>query len=278
MPRAQLDHRSIGPWLVASMLLATLVVGGCAATARLRGGAIPSPLRVGVAPDYPPLAYRHDGRIQGVEVDFAHKLAGDLGVEVVLVETTWDQLIPALREDRIDVIMSGMSITEQRQRLVRFTDPYLKVGQMALVRRSEYRRVREPGAMNAATVRVGYIEGTTGEQFVRAKLPQASPHGFDSADDGVAALRAGVIDVFIDDAPTIWRVAAGLESPERELRGLYTPLTEEYLAWAVRPQDERLRKRLNEALRRWKASGALDDVLDHWIRVRVETVPVKPAP
>jgi len=56
------------------------------------------------------------------------------------------------------------------------------------------------------------------------------------------------IDYFINDAPAVWRVAGGFLSPERELRGLYTPLTQEHLAWAVRQDDEALRERLNATL------------------------------
>ncbi len=86
------------------------------------------------------------------------------------------------------------------------------------------------------------------------------------------------IDYFINDAPAVWRVAGGFLSPERELRGLYTPLTQEHLAWAVRQDDEALRERLNATLRAWEEDGTLDDVLDDWIRVRVQARPLKQAP
>jgi polar amino acid transport system substrate-binding protein len=92
--------------------------------------------------------------------------------------------------------------------------------------------------------------------------------GFNSPDTGVAALRAGLITAFIHDAPTVWRVAG---SPtERELMGLYQPLTEEYLAWAVRKDDSRLHDALNAQLSVLRANGDLQRVLDRWITVRVK--------
>jgi ABC-type amino acid transport substrate-binding protein len=84
----------------------------------------------------------------------------------------------------------------------------------------------------------------------------------------VQALRDKRIDYFVHDAPTIWRIVGGLLSTETELTGLYRPLTEEYLAWAVRKDDAALADQLNTALAQWRAEGRLDVVLDSWIRVR----------
>lgn len=233
-----------------------------------------SELRVGIATIYPPLAFKKNGRIEGVEADFARQLGSALDVKVTLVELPWGELIPALLDKRIDVIMSGMSITEARSKLVTFTHPYLRVGQMALIRRSDYQRLRKTSAMNLPTSRVGFQTHTTGEQYVRRKLTQAQLKGFNSPEAGIAALRDGEIDFFVYDAPTIWRTTSGGKEPE--LMGRYTPLTEEYLAWAVRKDDESLRERLNAALLHWQQDGEAEHILDRWIPVRKITLEVKP--
>jgi ABC-type amino acid transport substrate-binding protein len=236
-----------------------------------------SVLRVGIATNYPPLAFKQDGAIKGVEADFAAKLGPALGDKVELVELPWDQLIPALRDKRIDVIMSGMSITKQRQQLVSFTQPYMTIGQMALIRKADSNRLRDRSRLDVHTLRVGFVTGTTGEAYVRKHLAGAQLKGFDTVDAGVAALRMHEIDIFIHDAPAIWRVTGGFNSPERELEGRYEPLTEEELAWAVRKDDVTLRKRLNAVLTKWKADGEIESVLDHWAPVRKRTVRLKPA-
>ncbi|HTO56355.1 MAG TPA: transporter substrate-binding domain-containing protein, partial [Pseudomonadales bacterium] len=79
------------------------------------------------------------------------------------------------------------------------------------------------------------------------------------------------------DAPTIWRISGGLENHDPDLRGLYRPLTEERLAWAVRKDDEALRERLNQTLLRWQEDGQAEAVLDRWIPVRRITIDTKPA-
>lgn len=235
----------------------------------------PAELRVGMAPVYQPLIFKENGDLAGVEVDFAHKLADALNVKVTLVELTWDELVPALLDRRIDVIMSGMSITEERSRWIRFTQSYLRVGQMALIRRSDYKRLHSPKAMDSPTSTVGFHTDTTSETYVRRNLKHAKLVGFDSPDAGVAALRAKKIDYFIHDAPTIWRISGGLDYHDPDLRGLYRPLTEEYLGWGVRKEDTELRDRLNDTLLHWQENGETESVLDRWIPVRKITVDIK---
>lgn len=245
--------------------------------ALLRGPSrLPDPIRAGIAPIYPPLAFTKDGRLQGVEVDLAAALAPALGRRIEFVELPWEGLIRALVDGRIDVIMSGMSVTPDRAARVRFTDPYLEVGQMAVVRRDDYLRLHETDAMNAPGMRIGFLRGTTSEDFARGTLSRATPVPFDSVDDALAGLRGGRIDYFVMDAPGIWRIMGGLTPANPDLKGLYTPLTREYLAWAVRPDAHVLRERLNRVLAAWKADGTLENILDRWITVRKRTIEVRP--
>jgi len=233
-------------------------------------------LRVGTSADYRPLIFKEDGKVVGIEADFAELLSKDLGVELNLVEVPWTDLVPALRESRIDVIMSGMSITDKRSELVSFTDPYAQIGQMALIRRQDVERLRDPAAMQAEGVRVGVHEKTTGEKFARSKLKRAKILAYPSIEDAIQALRKGKLDFVVHDAPTIWRVVGrpGYEDPE--LVGLYRPLTDEHLAWAVRKDDEVLRKRLSDALAKWRESGQLEQILDRWVTIRKVTVEISP--
>jgi polar amino acid transport system substrate-binding protein len=236
-----------------------------------------APLRVGIAPNYPPLAFKEDGKLAGIEVDFANRLGKALNRQVVLVETPWDDLSKALLEDQtIDVVMSGTSITEKRKERVDFTDPYMDIGQMVLIRQADYVQLRNAAALDKPAVRVGFASNTTSQQYAEKHLTHAKLQGFDDDDAGVAALRANTIDAFIADAPAVWRVSGGVLSKETQLRGLYTPLTKEKLAWAVRKGDDALRLQLNAVLAKWAKDGTLEDVIDDWITVRKTTIEVKP--
>lgn len=232
------------------------------------------PLRVGLSTDYKPLAFTEDGQVRGLEADFAHRLARDLRRPLELTALAWDDLIPALRGGRIDVIMSGMSVTRERGELVSFARPYLQVGQMLLVRAPEVDRFRDPAALNQPAMRIGAQRNTTGEFYARRELAKAQVRAYDSIDAGIGALRAKEIDAFVHDAPTIWRVRGREASSYQDLRGRYRPLTEEYLAWAVRKDDTALRAQLDAALDEWRDSGWLEEALDLWIPVRKLEIPV----
>jgi polar amino acid transport system substrate-binding protein len=174
--------------------------------------------------------------------------------------------------------MSGTSITEKRKQRVDFTDPYLDVGQMVLIRNADYPKLRDAKMLDEPNIRVGYISNTTSQTYARRHLSHAKLEGFVDTDAGVAALRKDQIDAFITDAPAVWRVTGGLLSKETELRGLYKPLTHEQLGWAVRKGDDSLRRQLNAVLAKWKKDGTLDDVLDDWITVKKTTIEVIPRP
>src|SRR5262249_24473257 len=154
----------------------------------------------------PPLAFKENNELKGVEVDLANKLGQTLGTKITFVELPWDHLIPAVNSGKIDVIMSGMSITPERNKQVNFTQPYLEVGQMAVIRKPDLDKLRNADALNQSTTKVGYLNKTTGERYARRALTKAQLLGFDTIDAGIVALKDGKIDVFISDAPTIWRI------------------------------------------------------------------------
>jgi ABC-type amino acid transport substrate-binding protein len=232
------------------------------------GTMLKSQFRIGISPDYMPLAYKDPTvGLVGVEVDFANQLGKDLGKTIVFVETPFPELIQALVEDRIDIIMSGMSITREREKLVSFTDSYATIGQMVLVRAKDRSAFPDVQSFSKFTSRIGFVQETTGEMAAKAFFPRATLAPQPTVDGGIAALRKGEIEVFIHDAPTIWRIAGNPN--EKELTGLYWPLTKEPLAWAVRKDDESFRFALNRELQQWKGSGSLKQTLSRWVTLRI---------
>lgn len=234
------------------------------------GDGIPSILRIGTAANYAPLAFMKDGEFQGVEADFAAEITRRMQVNNRIVVLPWEELISALKDKRIDVIMGGMSITEGRSQQVLFTDPYMEVGQMALIRTSELVQWNRPGALLQDGARIGVIGGTTGEDFVRSDMPHVALTDFKDTDSAVQALLDKKIDVFIHDAPTIWRLTATSTTMNPDLFGMYRPLTEEYLAWAVRIQDKALADALNRELANMSKDGSLKRITRRWIPVTVK--------
>lgn len=274
-------RRELAVFAVLSCLCLLMILGGCAAPERpptpaaaqtvQQTPAPPTlsqpPLRVGMTPNYPPVVFKEQGHITGLEADFAQGLGEELGRPIAMVELAWERLIPALQAGQIDVIMSGMSVTEARKRQVSFVHPYIRVGQMALIRKRDRTNLGAPSLLYRTRKRVGYEAGTTGETFVREHLPDAQAVPVSSADEGLNALRSGTIDVLIHDATTVWRVDS--DADNTTLIGVFTPLTEEYLAWAVRQTDTDLHRDLEAVLSRWQRTGRLQSLFRKWLSFQV---------
>jgi polar amino acid transport system substrate-binding protein len=225
-------------------------------------------LRVGTTPLYPPIAFKQHGSLAGLEVDCARGVAAELGRHVEVIELDWGALIPALEAGQIDVIMAGMSITAARAQRVRFVSPYLRIGQMAIFRKVDRFPLSSPTLLTWTRRRVGFVAGTTGAAYVQGHLLQAQHVPLGSADAGLQALRSGEIDVFVHDAVTAWRV--GDNAANETLTSSFSPLTEEYLAWAVRPTDDALHRDLEAVLERWRRSGRLQELFNTWLKFHLE--------
>ena len=225
-------------WLQTVFFISLFIFLGCATTGSEEPVAQPvvpqeNILQVGVTPTSPPTIFYENDRVVGLEVDFANALAESMGKKARFVVLGWKDLIPALIEKRIDIIMSGMSITEMRESRISFTSPYLNAGQMALVRMPDLQFFPTEDSIKKTQSRVGFIEGTTGGFLVAQDFPLTNwKIPFPSSSRAVQALSEERIDIFIDDAPVIWWKAATQE--KAGLARIPILLTEEQLAWGVR--------------------------------------------
>jgi len=220
-------------------------------------------LRVGINPEAPPMIFVREDKIGGLEADFARMLARDLGVSLNFVMMDFEQLIPALVEGKIDIVMSGMTATDVRAVRVSFAEPYMVTGQMPLVRARDLSRYPTAMALRNAQVRVGVEEGTTGDFLVSESFGYADRVGFNNimaAADALAAERLGMV---VADAPTIWWLAAQRQSAG--LTPVATIMTREEIAWAVAKDNPELLRRANAFLDRLQATGDSETLLSRWL-------------
>lgn len=248
---------------LAGLLILLLWGAGCSTiSAPDHDGSLGQPaLRVGIAPPLPPMVFEQRGEYQGVEPDLARALAEHLSRPLRFVALDWEELIPALMDQRIDIIMSGLSITPARQVRVNFTQPYLRMGQLALVRRADLAQLQL--GLLSDTYRVGAQKGTTGEQFVQQYLPRSTCTTFSDPREGAAALVKNRIDVFIHDAPVNWWLASTYESAG--LAVLNTYLTEEYLAWGVNKNNAQLLAEANQFIDQARTNGRMRAIVRNWL-------------
>jgi polar amino acid transport system substrate-binding protein len=238
------------------------MLAGCASAPPAPVAADPAVLRVGVCPNSPPMIFKEGERVTGVEADLAEALGRDLGRRVVFVEEKWEDLIDALDANQVDIIMSSMSITPARRYRVAFTEPYLETAQVALCRSTE----RYTYVLNLASQvkrGIGLKEGTTADLLVRQEFPTVKRKYYKDGDAGAAALLGRSIDLYISDAPMIWRLASLNET--KGLTVVPQILSREDLGWGVQRGNPQLLDAANGFLRKARASGELRRIYSRWM-------------
>jgi len=224
-----------------------------------------SALRVGTSADYPPLSFMQGDSVAGIEVDLGLKLGEALGQEVQFVPYAFNELIPALLRGEVDIVMSGMSVTRAREYQVGFSDSYLRNGLMAAVLSSDEGRYKTAQQVRDFNGIVGVMKNTTGEAFVKTSMKRAKLQPFDDFGKVPYYFSGRRIRMFIHDG---YAIASMVAQNETELAGVWEPLTDEDLAWALRKEDAALRQDVNALLSAWKSDGTLDEVLDRWLPFR----------
>ena len=223
-------------------------------------------LKVGTTPDYPPLIFKKDGVYSGIEAELAAMLSRELGLEIVFIDMPMSEIFSSLESGKVDMIMSGISVTRERKKQVRFLFPFMTINQMAVVRKEMENGFASAESIYDTSLKVGYGKGTTGELLVKENMKKAKGIAFNSPNSGLEALEKKEIDLFIYDSPYIWNLFN--EKKEKELSGLFWPLTEEDIAWAVSLKNEKLAETINDLVIKWKRNGTTTKIMNKWIRIK----------
>ena len=198
-----------------------------------------------------------------MEADFAKELAEYLNKSLRFIELEWDDQIPALLDNRIDIIMSGMSITALREVRIAFSLSYFESGQMALIRRTDAARYATGFFSFSNDATVGAIKDTTGAYFIETNFSNIEKKLYSSSRTVAKDLINKKIDMFIHDAPMVLYLASEYES--KGLTVIFALLTKEPLAWGIRKDDVELLESVNRFLRTIKEEGKLTKIIKYWI-------------
>ena len=159
-------------------------------------------LRVGCECTYFPFNYRgDDGELTGYDIDVAKGIAERIGADIKFVCQKWDGMIPALLANKFDLIAASMSITEKRLKKMSFSIPYrISVGRL-VGRKSANLNLFDsndnPIAANFKGVKVGLERSSTYEEWITAKVPNATLLYYDSNEALFLDLQNGRTDVII---------------------------------------------------------------------------------
>ncbi len=218
-------------------------------------------LRVGLDPTYPPFEAADDGGLRGLDVDLAHAIAADLGLEVEFVYFGYDGLYDALATEQVDVLISALVIVPGQMRDFAYSEPYFNAGEILIVPTDEM-EIMEMGDLDGRILSVelgalGHVEANTWGQ----RLPNLTIQTHNSAAAAVTAVAQSQADAALVDAIS-GRLALA-EHPT--LKRIPQPVTVEPFALAVRIDDERLLENLNASLEHLNETGKLNTIIAQWL-------------
>jgi len=222
-------------------------------------------LRVGMDPTYMPFEMTNKrGEIIGFEVDILKAMAKSMGVKLELVSTAYDGIIPALMTNKFDMIGSGMTLTQERNLKLNFSEPFIVVGQTLLIRKELADKVKSYKDLNTAEYRLTSKLGTTGEMVAKKLIGKAQYHGYDNEQEGVMDVVNGKADAFVYDAP--YNVVAVEKVGNGKLVYLEEPFTYEPLAFGLKKGDYDSINFINNFLHQIKHDGTYDRIHDKWFK------------
>jgi polar amino acid transport system substrate-binding protein len=221
----------------------------------------------GTASGFPPFEVTEGGELKGFDIDLLEAVVEETDYELEEWEdfNKFESLIPGLQNDRIDVIAAAMTINDDRDQAIDFTDPYYDANQAILVRDDgEF----SPGSLDDLSGhKVGAQKGTTGENVVKEqlieadKLKQSNYKAYDNYTLAVTDLENGNVDAVVLDTP----VADSFQG-ERDVTTAFTYETGEKYGFGVREDDDDLREALNEGLATVMEDGTYEDLTKKWFQ------------
>jgi len=256
------------------ILLLVLILVCASACATLNGGTGPSSnldriaesgvLRVGTAANMPPLnMLDKSGVPMGLDVDLANTIAGAMGVELSLVIKPFAQLLPALKAGEVDMIISGMTITPERNMKVAFAGPYHISGKALLTKFESLVTTGSTEKLNSAAFAYTALESSTSAELVKTLMPKARLVTASNYDDAVEMVLSNKVDALVADYHAC--VLALLRHPDEGLVSLITPFTYEPLGIALPAGDAQMINWMNNFLDTLRESDMLMKMKAKWI-------------
>lgn len=244
-------------------LVLTISLVGCSSVGDKKEDKANKELVIGMELAYPPFETTDEkGNPSGISVDLAKDLGEYLGRPVRIENMAYAGLIPSLQSKKIDVILSSLTITKERQEVIDFSDAYSKSYLTLLINKDS--TVNEVKDLNIKGKKVAVKKGTIGQVYAEKFLPNAEVLLFDKETACVLEVVQGKADAFIYDQMTIFK---NWQQYTNETRANLTPFEEESQEWgmAVRKEDKELKEQINAFIKEYKEKGGFEKLSDKYL-------------
>ena len=197
-----------------------------------------------------------DGSFEGIDVEIAGAIAKKLGLELVVDDMDFDAALLSVQQNKSDIVMAGVTVTEDRKMVMNFSDTYAVGVQVVIVKEGS-----DVTLDNLADQMIGTQRGTTGYIYASGDYGEDHVTAYDNGASAVQALMNGQVDcVIIDSAPAESFVAANAG-----LVILDTEYTSEDYAIGMNKDNTALLEAVNGALKELTEDGTIDSIIAKYI-------------
>lgn len=211
---------------------------------------------------YPPFETKDEnGDPSGVSVDFSKAFGEYIGRDVRIENISWDGLIPSLQTGKADMVISSMTITEERKESVDFSDPYANA--MLAILANKDSGIESVDDLNQAGKKIAVKTGSTGYIYAQKHLTNAEVVGLPDESACVTEVAQGKADGFIYDQLTIYR---NWKNNEDTTTAVFIPFQDvEKWGVAVQKGDTELLNQLNEFIAKYREEGGFDQLTEKYL-------------
>ena len=221
-------------------------------------------LLVGITGTQPPLnATNKDGKIIGYDADIARLIAMNMGVKVKFSTMPFAELLPALKAGKVDMVLSSMTMTLERNREVAFVGPYYISGKGIITKTQTISTLQQAEGLNNPEFKVAALKNSTSQSFVEQAAPKAQLVPTKSYDEALDMLLKDKINAIVADYP--YCAFAAFRYQDKGLVAGQSKFTFEPLGIAV-PEDALLINWLSNFINMFEASGQLKNLNEKWFQ------------
>lgn len=242
---------------MAKKFLSLALLAACATAAQA------ADLKVAIDPTYEPFTYKTpDGKPTGFDVDIANAVCAEIKRKCVFVEQVWDSMIPGLQARKYDVIVSSLSMTDERKRVIDFSDRYYKTPSAIVVKKGT--AYTDPASLKGK--RIGVLKGSTQEKWALGELKPAGVNiiPYEAQDQVYLDINAGRLDGTVADKVEVH--GGFLRKPEGKDYGYVGPDqydTKYYgdgIGIGMRKGQKELKDQINQAIKTIRSNGTYNSI------------------
>ena len=220
---------------------------------------------IGTSTTQPPLSMaKKNGEPFGLDVDLSSVVAAAMGVKLELRIMPFAELLPALESGKIDVIISGMTMTPRRNLKIAFVGPYFITGKGILTKKANIEKTKGLTTLNNGDITLAALNKSTSQQFIEQRIPLAKLNTYGDIEDAVLALIDDEVVAMIADYHSC--VAYAMRFQDEGLVAGAAQFTFEALGIAIPPNDPLLQNWFHNLLVNLQGSGDLTVLTERWLK------------